>query len=361
MEDKRIAGTDYTLQLGRVPKSKWDSIVQGFSDRNIYQTWAWGAGQWGEKQISHAILYNNGQVMAAAQLKVKTLPFLDVGVASILWGPMWQPLRRTGELDSLRHLIRCLIREYAERRKLLLRVAPNARYDRNGDVQSMLLGEGFKRCTCPRTLILDLSPPLEELRKSFKRQWCQHLNQAEKSGLEIREGVDEDLLNTVGILYSRMVSRKKFTPDYSLKAYKAIQKELWTSAKLKIMLAEHEGQPVACLLVSYLGDTAVALIAATDIGRPKLYGSYLLWWRMMERLKESGCEWFDLCGIDPVRNPGGYQFKMGLGKKWGKEVYYPKFEICHNSVSKATSILNNSWRHAYENLRPFCGTAGRRP
>src|SRR5262249_8598137 len=67
------------------------------------------------------------------------------------------------------------------------------------------------------------------------------------------------------------------------------------------------------LVVSAIGDTAIYLLGATSDDGLKLKGAYLLQWRAMQWLKERGCRWYELGGINPEENPGVYEFKSGFG------------------------------------------------
>jgi lipid II:glycine glycyltransferase (peptidoglycan interpeptide bridge formation enzyme) len=64
---------------------------------------------------------------------------------------------------------------------------------------------------------------------------------------------------------------------------------------------------------SLLGDTGVYLLGGANEAGRKCGSSYLLHWRALERMKSAGMRWYDLGGINPVDNPGGYQFKKGMG------------------------------------------------
>jgi hypothetical protein len=70
---------------------------------------------------------------------------------------------------------------------------------------------------------------------------------------------------------------------------------------------------MAGLTSTGVGDTGIYLLGATSNDGMKFKGSYLLQWRMMQWLKECGCAWYDLGGINPDRNPGVYHFKQGFG------------------------------------------------
>jgi lipid II:glycine glycyltransferase (peptidoglycan interpeptide bridge formation enzyme) len=74
----------------------------------------------------------------------------------------------------------------------------------------------------------------------------------------------------------------------------------------------------------------------------KAKGSYLLQWRMMQWLRQRGCRWYDLGGINPQRNPGVYHFKSGFG---GQEV------LQCGCLEASRSVLSLSCVRAAEGIK----------
>ena len=70
--------------------------------------------------------------------------------------------------------------------------------------------------------------------------------------------------------------------------------------------------PVAGLVASAMGDSAIYLLGATSDAGLNSKGAYLLQWTLIPWLKERGVKSYDLGGIDPEGNPGVYHFKRGL-------------------------------------------------
>jgi lipid II:glycine glycyltransferase (peptidoglycan interpeptide bridge formation enzyme) len=52
-------------------------------------------------------------------------------------------------------------------------------------------------------------------------------------------------------------------------------------------------------------------------------------------MKQSGCHYYDLYGINPQKNPGTYVFKAGLAGKTGKDVYYLGRFDCYPGATNA--------------------------
>jgi lipid II:glycine glycyltransferase (peptidoglycan interpeptide bridge formation enzyme) len=202
-----------------------------------------------------------------------------------------------------------------------------------------------------RTLYIDLTQSLETIRNNTKRTWRQNLNKAEKRGLTILEGTDIHLFDTVNRLFKETLLRKSFEPGINMEEYRTMQEELPENMKMKIMVCMYDGRPVAGLINSAIGETGIDLIAATGNDGLKLGGNHLLRWNMLEYLKDRGCHFYDLGGIDPKNNPGGYQFKSGFSGKNGYDVYFGKFEACENKFSMLAITLGDLFLVKYKKAK----------
>ena len=124
----------------------------------------------------------------------------------------------------------------------------------------------------------------------------------------------------LGAIYQEMVDRKKFAGQADIALFRRTQQALASDEKMWVILCKAQGEVIAGALFSALGDTAVDLFRATSNRGVKTYGSYLVQWKVLEHLKQRGCQYYNLNGINPARNPGGYQFKSQLAGKHGREV-----------------------------------------
>ena len=102
---------------------------------------------------------------------------------------------------------------------------------------------------------------------------------------------------------------------------------------MRIWICEQDGVPVAGLVASAMGDSAIYLLGATSDDGLNAKGAYLLQWTLIQWLKENGIRWYDLGGIDPEGNPGVYSFKRGLS---GADVsQLTPLVACNNVFSSA--------------------------
>ena len=344
----------FELECRQFSREEWDSILTEFQDANLYQTWTYAAVRWGGKNLSHLVLKDGPTVVGAAQVVMVKLPVLGGGLAYVKWGPMW--IRRGSEADPqvFRELMRALRQKYAVERGFLVRVTPWE--FENAELQAIAGEAGFLRNASAqqRTAVLDLTYSLEELRGSLTRHWRSNLKRAESNGLEVLEGSTEDLLNEFAELYRQMRARKDAGWIPPIHYLPQIQRELSPGMKAHIALCRHQGQTVAGLVVSALAEKSIAWLAATGDSGLELRGSYLLQWRMIQRLKSQGVRSYDLGGINEVTHPGTAQYKLGLTGKRGRVAdYLGEFEACEAWTSRAVIKGTDRFRLALIQAQQF--------
>jgi lipid II:glycine glycyltransferase (peptidoglycan interpeptide bridge formation enzyme) len=284
-----------------------------------------------------------------AQLLIMTVPLLKKGVAYLRWGPLWQLRDESAGVGALSETTEAIVREYVRRRGLLLRVIPHvfqgepAELDLRASWESIGLTE-MVDVRAHRTIRVDLDPPLEELRKRLHPRWRNYLKASEKAGFEIVEGTDDELYVTFSEMYDELMRRKQFQTGVDIRKFRRVQQSLPEPLKMRVFIAKRDGIALNSLVVSHVGDTAIYLLAATTDEGLKSRGAHLLQWHAMNRLKEAGCRWYDLGGIDPDGNPGVYQFKSGLG---GVEVYQlGRYELSGGVLSSLVVSLGERLKNS---------------
>jgi lipid II:glycine glycyltransferase (peptidoglycan interpeptide bridge formation enzyme) len=348
--DTKDLSSEYTVEVDHVTKEEWSELLQSFEDANIYQTWSYGAVRWGEDHLSHLVLKKDEKATSLAQLRIIKLPIIRAGIAYLFWGPVWHVRGEEINLENILQMIKALREEYLVRRRFLLRIIPNEIETNNNKICSILEDEGFRRkATHSRTFLLDLTPSLEELRKNLTEHWRRNLKKAEKNELKLKEGTGDGLYETVSILFKDMLSRKGFVSGIDINQFRAIQNSLPESIKMRIMVCEFKGNPVSALVCSAMGDTGILLIGATSTNGMNLRGSFLLQWRMIQWLKEIGCRYYDLGGINPGKNTGVYHFKAGFR---GRDVYYiGQFDASESIMSSVPVICGDKLRVTWRKMR----------
>jgi lipid II:glycine glycyltransferase (peptidoglycan interpeptide bridge formation enzyme) len=305
----------------------WLRGASSFQDYGYRQAWAYTEAMAARaKAVAEnvAVRDRDGETIAMASVRVKRLPLVDAGIAYISGGPLM--LREASDpKGTLAATFEALYAEYVSRRNLTLRIAPPPGPMEWSTAQSRFLAAhgSFGRSSQPasRTILLDLERTEDEIRAALAKKWRSSLNRSERAELTVRAGTDGSLFRRFIPLFDELIRRKAFTVDLGPEFFVGIQDRLAPGERLIVLLAEDaEGVPVAGVVVSVIGSTAVYLLgAANDRGR-ETQASYLLQWEAIRRARSSGCRWYDLGGVDPEGNPGVYQFKTRMG---GVEVEAP--------------------------------------
>lgn len=347
----------YHVEIDNVDKTLWSELLVQFDDASFCQTWSYAAVLYGEKNLSHLILKKDDDVIAIAQVGIKKVSSLRTGTANIHWGPLWRKKDSKLNLNNFSQMISALKCEYAINRCLLLRMWPNEIDNPENKVKSILKDAGFiYNLAVPqnRTLRLCLIPTLEELRQNLVRKWRQALARAERfSSLGLECGTNEEHYGIALNIYKEMHNRKQFPILVDMEKQGLVQKNLPESLKMKILICRLKGEPIAALGWSTIGDTGLPLIAATGDKAISLStnASNLLWWKMIEDMKEQGCIFCDVGGINHELNPGGYKFKKGLVGKTGKdEKHIGQFVLYNNLRAHFLYFLINKKRFIWKKL-----------
>jgi lipid II:glycine glycyltransferase (peptidoglycan interpeptide bridge formation enzyme) len=315
-----MQNSDWQVEVDRATPAEWSQMLDLFEDANIYQTLAYGAVRWGAKNLSHLVLKRNGEVLGMAQLRIVRPTPLKFGIAYLRWGPLCERRGRPLDSEIVTRMAGALEQEYVRNRKLFLRILPNA-FD--GLPRAALIQSAFCRFTQEalvadntyRTLVLDLGPALGDLRKGLDKKWRNLLTSSENKGLEVVAGSGSEEYQTFCLIYNEMRERKRFETTVDVEEFGRIQVDLAEPHRMRILICKNGDRPVAGLVASAMGDSAIYLLGATSDDGLNSRGAYLLQWTMIKWLKENGFKWYDLGGIDPERNPGVYHFKRGLSGK----------------------------------------------
>ena len=294
--------------------------------------------RWGGRSLSHLVLKRDGQIMAMAQLRIVRPGNFRCGIAHLRWGPLCHRKHSDLDVEMVRNMAAALREEYVLKRGLFLRVLPSAFLETPrakvfqtafSDYETEPFGPGETY----RTFVLDLEPPLDVLRKKLDQKWRNQLNRAEKNGLKFRKEAGKDAFQSFIRMYEQMWARKRFDTSSEIREFERMQQELSANQRLRVLICEQGGVPVAGLVGTALGDSGIYLFGATSDQGMNSKGSYMLQWRMIQWLKENGIRYYNLGGINPEKNPGVYHFKQGLS---GQDVLYlPPLFSCASRLSKA--------------------------
>jgi lipid II:glycine glycyltransferase (peptidoglycan interpeptide bridge formation enzyme) len=164
----------------------------------------------------------------------------------------------------------------------------------------------------------------DELLKGFNQLWRRNIKKADKLGVTVRQG-DESDLPAFHALYLETAQRDHFTGrplSYFQRMWEAMRAE--DPDRIRLYLAEHEGDLVAATTMVRVGTHAWYSYGASSTAKRDVRGSNAVQWAMLRDAKAAGATVYDLRGItdtltDDDPHFGLIQFKLGTG---GEAVEY---------------------------------------
>jgi hypothetical protein len=350
-----------TCQIGirGFDAQRWHVLASCFGDYTLYQTWNYVqcVTRAEGSDCVPAVVTCGEEPIAAALSRVRRIPGLGTGLAYVNGGPLWWT--GNGAVENLPDVLRSLYDAFVEREGLVLRLGIHGPCEVAMQAVAVGMSEtGFAPSETdhrPRTVILDLTLSPSELRAGLKKKWRQHLSKVEKMGLPIRAATDVALLDQLIAMYRPMQKEKDFSGSMNLEVLRQTQLDLPEPLKLRVIMAYNaDGVPVSGHASSHLGRIGQSILAATTNEGYELQAGYAVWWETILAAKADGMQLYDVGGIDPATNPGGYQFKSGLGGcecQATRAFEAPARGLRHNIVLSTEKL--------YRWLRNLCRRAGR--
>ncbi|MHA7820213.1 MAG: lipid II:glycine glycyltransferase FemX [Erythrobacter sp.] len=250
---------------------------------------------------------SENQRVALANVRVKRMPVLSVGVAMIAQGPVMLAEEGVDRAAVCTELAR----HVGGTMGLTLRINPPLQVGIDpAPLQSpfaSIPGSQYE------TFAIDLAPDLDQLRKTLNGKWRTDLRRGERSGVTItRSSAEEDFLAFQPLL-EQLAAGKGFDVPQDARFFAEVAQLAQEPERIVIHLAHHEGRVIGGHVGAFSGDTAVYLIGATNDEGRDLRASFLLQWAVIEHAKSLGLRWYDLGGADEVGNPYVFRFKKRMG------------------------------------------------
>ncbi len=260
--------------------------------------------------VERILFRRDGQVIGVAQVLCRQLGWIRRALVWVNRGPLC--LEESHGQADLGGMLEWLRQRYVNSQGAYLRVA--APVLRDSDEAGWVGLDGFVCTARPgwASSLLDLSQPVEILRRNLAKNWRNGLVKAEKLQLAVECRTDEEALNDFASRYERFLKARKLSTRVTPALVRLLGKALGDAPPLVIVSRAKETHLGSILLVRY-ADKAEYLAGVIDEpGRAVNIGQLLLW-RAIAELK-TVCRWFDVGGMHPELTPGGiFHFKAGLG------------------------------------------------
>ena len=195
-------------------------------------------------------------------------------------------------------------------------------YSEGGDTAPPTIPKPFIRAgadiQAPDTVLVDLSPPMEEILAAMKSKWRYNARLALKKGVTLRRAAVEDA--EIDAFYKLLTetARRDGIAIHGEAYYRTLLQSKASGIDTRLYFAEHEGKALAGIVTLFRGQKAIYLYGASSGEKRNLMAMYALQVKAMEDAKAEGCSSYDLFGIPPNDDPahpmaGLYRFKTGFG------------------------------------------------
>jgi lipid II:glycine glycyltransferase (peptidoglycan interpeptide bridge formation enzyme) len=286
---------------------------------HVLQSWAWGElkAHFGWQVQRLAV----GQ--ACAQALYRPLPG---GLGSLAYVPKG-PVADFNDMKALEALVEAVEPLARQQRAVCLKIEPDLEDDPAlaGRLQALGFRPSPQTIQPRRTLLVDLDAEPEVLLGRMKQKTRYNIRLAERKGVTVRPGGQADLPAFYQLM--ELTARRDRFGILRRDYYEAAHRLFISAGWGRLLLAEHEGQLLAGLVVFAFGATACYMYGASSDEQRSLMPTYLLQWESMRWAREQGCRIYDLWGVPDEDEAtleaafaersdglwGVYRFKRGFG------------------------------------------------
>jgi CelD/BcsL family acetyltransferase involved in cellulose biosynthesis len=182
-----------------------------------------------------------------------------------------------------------------------------------------------------------------QLRKPVQRQ----VRKAAQLGVQVRLAERREEMLRYYQLHLRTRCKKHGLPAQPRRFFLELWETFARSGRLRLWLAEYEGQPIAGMIFLAAGGTLRYAYGASHEGYLQLAPNNLLMWQAIEQACNEGFRVLDL-GRTACANQGLMEFK----RRWGAEkvplpyYYYPRQAgpVSTSEESRVYRLLTSCWR-----------------
>jgi lipid II:glycine glycyltransferase (peptidoglycan interpeptide bridge formation enzyme) len=295
-------------------RAAWNSFVASSPSGHILQSWEWGEiKEQSGQQALRLVLVDGDRIWAAAQVLIRSFA---AGLGRVGYVPKG-PALDYADSRLLDHLIDALQTLAREERVVSLKVEPEIAEP--SPVAGQLLRWGLEPSPPVQmrsTIWVDLTGSEEDILGRQKQKTRYNTRLAERKGVTVVSGS----LAQIDAWYDmyEVTARRDGFSIHSRDYYRTVLEILGRVGMAQLLLALHDGDVLAGIIVFAFGSRAQYMYGASSNEKRNLMAPYLLQWRGMQWAKERGCTIYDLWGIpDRLEETedlwGVYRHKRGYG------------------------------------------------
>jgi len=293
-----------SLNLKELPREEWDEHLDRFPDATPFHTRDW-LECLEEVRGANWIplgMFRGGKLVGLAPIFSLTRGFVKL-LASPLTGwatPYLGPLCGKGELEDALRALKCKASE-CRAAYLELTLTPGKEV---GDL-------GFRK-EMRTTYILDLEPDEGVMWKKLKKECRNRVRKAEKEGVQVHEVPSPEFFRTYWEMAKDVYAKSRRPPAIPLEFFVRLWDRLRPKGRIRVLVAEHKGEPIASLISLIHRDTVYDWDGVSYLKAYKLAANNLLEWEIIRWASREGFRRYDMLGADI---PGVARFKASFGPR----------------------------------------------
>ncbi len=265
--------------------AQWDEFISQQRDAHILQLSAWGELKrdfgWTVDRI--ALTDDQNRITAGAQLLFRPLPLRLGQLAYLAMGPYGN---KPGLWDVIDRCARDHGAAFLKWEPGIVNVSP--------DFAALGFRESPQTIQPPRTVLIDISGNDDDIMQRMNQGTRRKIRKSLKSDIEYRT-LDRAELPQFTAMMTTTGSRNNFgvhSASYYERAY-----DLFVPDQAAVIMAVHEGDPLASIFVFGAGSQAWYLYGASSSIKRNLMATYGVQWAAIQWARERGYAQYDMWGV----------------------------------------------------------------
>lgn len=294
----------------------------------------------------------NGKIKGSLSILIRKVPYFK---STLMYAPRG-PICDENDEETFSELISQADNLAKKYKSFMLKMDPDI-LQTNEVFKNIAKKNGFKisgkiknvtKLMQPRYVFrLDIKGKTEkEVFDSFRPKTRYNIRLATKKGVTLREGTKKDL----GIFKEIMdVTGTRDGFNIRSKEYFETIYNNMMPDNIKLMFAEYNGEPIACVMNILYGNKQWYLYGGSLNKNRNLMPNYLLQWEMIKKAIKDKCDVYDFRGIcatdEKHKNEGLYRFKKGFNAE------LLEFMEIYKVYNKPMYFIFEHFAYAYRNFK----------
>lgn len=272
---------------------QWDTFVSSHPRAHVLQLSNWGALKraygWHDDRVT--LTDSAGNIIAGAQILFRPLPFRLGTMAYLAMGPyLTDPAL---ESDLWHAIDQCARKHHAA----FLKWEPGIYLPGETPPDFARLGfrESLQTVQPSRTILIDIRAGDETILGRMNQGTRRKIRQSLKNDIRYYEGSSQDIA-----VFNQLIQGTGARNEFGVHepAYYQLAYDLFVPRNdAALILAEHEGDPLAGIMIFAKGQCAWYLYGASSDVKRNLMATYGVQWQAIQWAKARGCHYYDLWGI----------------------------------------------------------------